>query len=189
MTSWMSPKVRERAFPRHIRRKYAALFALILFPVAGFTAEPPDCSGYPEERVFLEAQAWWWLSDKTDRVQTGDDFGHVHVGTCFPHGQTVSGDVEFDVRLVMHNNPGYIHHLVIAVWDDEPDNCWASGTACVDLRDNPLTCPDGETCAWWFKVVVPTGTLSTDGRKEFRFRPFMEQPDGLMRKITVKLTG
>ena len=178
MTGWMSSLVGKGEFPRHIPVTCMSLFALALLPVVGSAAEPPDCSGYPEERVFLEAQAWWWLSDKTDREQTGDDFGHVHVGTCFPHGQTVSGDVVFDVRLVMHNNPGYIHHLVISVWDDEPDNCWGSGTACVDLRDNPLTCPDGETCVWWFNVVVPTDTLSTDGRKEFRFRPFMEQPDG-----------
>jgi hypothetical protein len=178
MTIWMSPKVIKRAFPRFNRNNYVALFALILFPISGYAADPPDCSGYPEQRTFLEAQSWWWLSDKTDRVQSGDDFGHVHVGTCFPHGQTVSGDVEFDVRLVMHHNPGYIHHLVISVWDDEPDNCWASGTACVDLRDNPLTCSAGDTCVWWFHVVVPTDTLSSDGRKEFRFRPFMEQPDG-----------
>ena len=69
----------------------------MLFPIAGFAQQPPDCSGYPEARVFLESQAWWWLSNKTDRVQTGDDFGHVHIGTCFPHAQTISGDVEFDV--------------------------------------------------------------------------------------------
>ena len=77
MTSWMSPEGIQRAIPRHNGRKYVALFALILLPAAGIAAEPPDCSGYPEERVFLEAQAWWWLSDKTDRVQTGDDFGAV----------------------------------------------------------------------------------------------------------------
>lgn len=151
---------------------------LLFFPLISFSAQPPDCSNYPENRVFLEAQAWWWLSNKTDRIQTGEDFGHLHVGTCFPHAQTVSGDVQFDVRIIMHNNPGYIHHLVIAVWDDKPSNCWAGGTACVDLRDAPLTCPGEQTCVFWLPVTVPTTTLNTDGRKEFRFRVFMEQPDG-----------
>ena len=53
MTSWMSFRVKKRAFLRRIRIKYVALCAVALLPVAGFSAEPPDCSGYPEERVFL----------------------------------------------------------------------------------------------------------------------------------------
>jgi hypothetical protein len=179
MKNRTSPMVVERPFAVCTKKAIiASLLLFILIPFSSHAADPPDCSGYPEERAFFESQAWWWLSDKTTRVQAGDDFGHVHVGTCFPHAQTVSGDVEFDVRIIMHDNPGFIYHLVIAVWDDEPKNCFASGTACVDLQDTPLTCAIGETCEWWFNVVVPTDTLPTDGRKEFRFRTFLEQPDG-----------
>ena len=152
--------------------------------------QPPDCSSYPEQRVYIESQAWWW---KRLESQTGDNFGHVHVGTCFPHAQDVSGDVNFDVKVVMHNNPGYIHHLGVSIWDDEPVNCYGGNVACqnfnqhgdhsncpegADLSTCGLTCPAGETCNWMVPLTVPTTDVQTDGRKEFRFRAFMEQPDG-----------
>lgn len=159
----------------------AVLLAAFLYSIGGHAQQPPDCSGYPEERVFLESQAWWWLSDKTTRVQTGDDFGHIHVGTCFPHAQPITGDIEFDVRLIMHDNPGMINDLVIQVWEDAPDLCWGGGgLACADFSASPLTCPPNETCVYWINLVVPVDVVTTDGRKEFRFRPIVSQPDGNM---------
>ena len=57
MTSWMSPKAIMRSFSGRVDKKFAALFALILLPISGYAAQPPDCSGYPEKRVFLSNSA------------------------------------------------------------------------------------------------------------------------------------
>lgn len=171
----------QRALHRRIlTNAFASIIGAIAFhfaPADVHAQQPPDCSGYPEPRVFLESQAWWWLSDKTERVQTGDNFGHIHVGTCFPQATIVSGDVEFDVRVIMHNNPGFIHHLVVQVFDDGPSLCWAGGITCVDLTESPLTCAENQTCTFWFHVTVPTDLVPTNGRKEFRFRAMLEEPD------------
>ena len=93
----------------------------------------------------------------------------------------------------MHHNPGYIHHIGVDVWEGGPDLCYAGNMACVNFnqhRDSStcpsgepistcgLTCPPGETCKWWVPLSVPISQMSTDGRKEFRFRAMQEQPDG-----------
>ena len=67
---------------------------------------------YPEERIFLEAQSWWTPTDPTATTVSGDtpgihDFGHMHVGTCFPYKQTIRGNVDFEVVLTFHDyEPG-----------------------------------------------------------------------------------
>ena len=43
------------------------------------------------------------------------DHGHIHVGTCFPHAQKIAGVVRFDVRVIMHNNPGTLTHVNIGI--------------------------------------------------------------------------
>ncbi len=44
-------------------------------------------------------------------AQAGTSYGHVHMGTCFPLNQTVSGVVPFDIELVLHENPGALFHI------------------------------------------------------------------------------
>jgi hypothetical protein len=68
---------------------------------------PLTCEGYPEARIFLDAQAWWSPAPG----QAGEDFGHIHNATCAPHRQTLRGLVDFDIRLILHNNPGLVNEL------------------------------------------------------------------------------
>jgi hypothetical protein len=56
-------------------------------------AADPDCSVYSQPCIFLEAQSWWLHIPGATRA----DFGHVHVGTCFPYLQNVSDSVPFDI--------------------------------------------------------------------------------------------
>lgn len=71
------------------------------------------------ERVYLEAQSWWQKNpenrDFDNNGNPTDDFGHIHVGTCFPLDRTISGEVPFKILVIMHNyavrengNPGTI---------------------------------------------------------------------------------
>jgi hypothetical protein len=63
--------------------------------------DPVTCAGYPEPRVFLESQSWWY----DDAAHTDGQSSHVHVGTCFPIYGTVSGIQSFDLVVKMHNEP------------------------------------------------------------------------------------
>jgi hypothetical protein len=130
-------------------------------------ADPVACTGYPERRVFLESQGWWLQTPGAG----GTDFGHVHVGMCFPQGQRVRGVVTLDVRLVMHDNPGTLTRLYGGIETD------GGG---YDLWNVPvgLTCPTA-TCTVWTQLRVDTTAVATDGRVEWRFRPQVRTPDGL----------
>lgn len=133
----------------------------------GGMPDPVACTGYPEHRVFLESQGWWVQTPG----QSGTDFGHVHVGMCFPQAQRVSGTVTLDVRLTMHHNAGTLARLYGGIETD---------TGGHDLWNVPvgLTCPH-DTCVRWVQLQVDTPRVPVDGRVEWRFRPQVKTTDGL----------
>lgn len=176
-----SPRFRR---PRQLRRPLPALLlslviVAILVPWAASTAsaaiDPLACSGYPEKRAFLESQAWW---NRTPG-KTGTEHGHVHIGTCFPHAQKISGTVRFDVRIILHDNPGTLTHINIGIAGE-----WGS------IRSVALTpkwrCGVDKTCTRWFTVYVDTRKAERDGRHEFRMRAQVKEPDG---KESIASTG
>jgi hypothetical protein len=113
--------------------------------------QPPDCSGYPQRRVFLEVQAWW------RGANTPNGRAHLHAGTCFPLGQKVSGRLRFDIRIIMHNNPGHLFSVSAGVFGGA-DTYKELDYRCVG------------TCTYWVTTYVDTRT-TLDGWHEFRFKP------------------
>ena len=83
--------------------------AVVAAGSAAAAADPLTCAGYPEKRVFLESQGWWGPMPVTGRV------GHVHLATCFPHAQTVTGVITLDVRVMLHDNDGVANQLRLAI--------------------------------------------------------------------------
>jgi hypothetical protein len=130
----------------------------------GGHGDPITCAGYAEPRLFLETQDWWVATPG----QGGDDFGHVHVGTCFPFAQTIAGVVQFDMRVMMHNNPGTLARVDVAIHT-------ASGEGVIVPVSFNKTCSG--TCTYWAKVAVDTRG-SPDGWQEFRFKARVDEPDG-----------
>jgi hypothetical protein len=124
------------------------------------------CSGYPEPRVFLESQGWW----KRTPGATGTDFGHVHAATCFPWAQRVAGTVAFDVRVVLHDNPGILRHVQILV-------AGKSGSSLAG-RVSPNARCEVSTCTFWYRILANTTVSPYDGRQEFRIQTHVEEPDG-----------
>ena len=147
------------------------LLASMVVPVAA-RAEPHNpvtCEGYPEPRVFLEAQGWW----VADPGQTGTDFGHIHMGTCFPLYQTVSGVVAFDVRTLMHDNPGELFHILPRVCQNPQGGCYNAP----DVRFvPPYTCETD--CETWAHIEIDTSQYAYDGLASIRFRAEVREPDG-----------
>lgn len=115
------------------------------------TVEHPECSRYRERRVFLEVQAWW----KGHNTPNGR--AHLHAGTCFPLGQKVRGRVRFDVRIIMHNNPGHLFSASLGVYGGEDKYVK------LDHRCR-------RTCTFWVTRYIDTRT-TLDGWHEFRFKP------------------
>lgn len=126
--------------------------------VAQLTPCTMDTScGHQPGRVFLESQGWW-------RADDGTDAGHVHIGTCFPVGETISGDVVFDVRVIMHENPGTLTRVQVGVVSG--DNSGTEPTAV-----HPETrCAEGQTCVSWHRLRFDTTAADYDGLAEFRFQ-------------------
>ena len=124
-----------------------------------------EIAGVPCVRT--EAQAWWTAVDAPN--SDAEDFGHVHLATCFPHAQTISGvsEITFPVRVILHHNPGRINRVRVAV---EPGPT---------VSVNPdWTCPIDETCTFWTELTVPLDGIT--GSREFRFSAQVRQPNGAL---------
>lgn len=158
-----------------MRRSGSVVVAVLLLAVltapVGSAAGDPDpvtCTGYPEQRVYLDSQSWWL----TTPGQSGNNFGHVHTATCFPLQKTVRGVVHLDVKITMHENPGYMESLTVQLYN---------GTAHVagqkKFPRGQYTCPVG-TCTWTIPLDVNTAASPTDGSTEWRIRPKLVEPDG-----------
>jgi hypothetical protein len=135
-------------------------------PAVVGAGNPIDCSGYPEPRTFLEVQDWWMQTPGGD----GTDFGHVHVGTCFPYGQTLAGPVDFDVRVIMHENPGTLRRVDVAI------HTGGDGEGVIVGVPFDATCAG--TCTFWGKARLDTAAAGSDGWQEFRFKARVDVPDG-----------
>jgi hypothetical protein len=155
----------------------AAALLLIVLPVtyptiesstAAATPDPLTCSGYPEHRIFLEAQTWWI----TTPGLAGTNFGHMHVGACLPDRQHVSGVIGIDVRIILHDNPGTFDYFNPVLVSDTQEISLPHVTTL-----HGLTCPVG-TCAAVAHVDVDTSLLDFDGYQEIRIRAYTNTPDG-----------
>ena len=97
----------------------------------------------PANTVPFEEQAWWI-----------NDFGHVHAGFCAPQHQVISGKYTFNVRLIMHDNPG-----VLKLLQGQLDSTRYGGQTVV-LN---ATCRKGRTCSFDGQVTVNTAEFPYDG--------------------------
>lgn len=124
-----------------------------------------NCTGYPQPRVFLESQAWWL----TTPGRNGTDNGHIHIGTCFPYAQNILGPIVFDIQVILHDNPGEVHVVLVDVMTDG---------GVTNLVNLPVSYTCDGTCEFWVHVTADTTRLPYDGRQEFRFRAKVDEPDG-----------
>jgi len=143
------------------------LLVLVGFPRAMAEAQskmpaetPPYGGGFDTRRIPVELQAWWF-----------PNFGHIHAAALLPLGQTVSGTLNFDVRIVLHDNPSRLTELRI---DTE-----LSVFLRIPLN---LSCPyDGTAstnCAFNVPVSFDTTKLP-NGFREMRIRATTQTPDGI----------
>jgi len=123
--------------------------------------DPVNCTGYPEPRVFVESQDWW------EPIPVLGGVGHIHQGMCFPVGQTVSGNVRFDMRVTFHNNKGTLTRLKMQ--DDHSTDHWVEHLSFVPSN--------AMTSTFWRTVVLDT-TKMPDGVRLFRWYAEITQANG-----------
>lgn len=116
-------------------------------------ADPLTCSGYPETRRFLEVQSWW-----ADPGQA--EPSHLHAGTCWPLAANMSGSSTFDVRVMLHNNPGTLFALSFDLYSGYEQY--------VNVPD--VTCGLGLNCTYWYSVTVDWASVPA-GWRELRLKP------------------
>ncbi|TMG06159.1 MAG: hypothetical protein E6I02_08830 [Chloroflexi bacterium] len=146
----------------------AAMLAALFVAEGSAAPNSLTCEGYPQARVFVDAQSWW----RTTPGMSGTDFGHVHVGGCIPERETLSENTQLDVRVMLHDNPGQldIFELVYHGADYETD---------VEFPQTPpFTCPNPGTCERWLQVPVDLSLFNHAGLQELRFRAFEDVPGG-----------
>lgn len=123
---------------------------------------------YPEPRIWLESQGWWGEGAHPPQLGNAE---HIHVGMCFPVGQTMVDTTTLQVKVLVHNMNGATL-LVTSLHDP-------GGGALPDINWNlPITSND----------VVKTKTVKfdtkfmKDGKREFRnltkVRTTHSNPDG-----------
>jgi hypothetical protein len=128
-----------------------------------------DCSGYPQSRVWAEAQAWWTRAAGADPA-TSKDFGHVHVGACIPERETVSDNTTMKVRIILHNNPGTLKDMSVVYKGADTEVTVAK------VAPPQRTCAG--TCEMYLTVPIIPSKFEASGLQEVRFRVYVDEPDG-----------
>ncbi len=167
---------REMNFRKVLFATLATAFMLLSALPSLAVPDPLNCTGYPEPRTFMESQSWW----EQTAGKSGTEYGHVDVGTCFPFGQTLTGNVNFDVRVVLYDEPGTLSTVELQLFGRK------SGKVIAKASNVNSKCLGDAPCTLWFHLTGNTALYPADGRQEFRFHAIVNQPDG---KKTMPSTG
>jgi hypothetical protein len=173
--------VRTRRVAPSTVRLFAAMCAVVLFAAslvasvgqseAVAAPDPVGCEGYPQPRVFMEAQSWWQPT-----LSGSENFGHVHAATCFPRTHlpdgrvnAVSGKVRLDVKVQLHENPGQLRFVRVHLTDAKSNQ----QVVRVDVNEfcvkgGPRWSDAAMGCVWWVPVEFDTTKANYDGFQEVR---------------------
>ncbi len=107
---------------------------------------------FDANRVPVEVEAWWQAE--------GTKGGHTHVTFDLPIGQKVSGTLNFNARVVMHELDSHFHYLIL---EDENSKAIAQIPLTDKIGNNFIMCPEGQTCAFNIPVTLDTAKFGCDG--------------------------
>lgn len=135
--------------------------------------DPVTCEGYPEPRVFIEAQDWWQPT-----LSGTENFGHVHIGACWPRTHLadgsfnkITGNVHLDAIVKLHDNPGRLDFVRVHLNDAN------GGNKQVFRVDIDQKCPTGD-CTWNVPVDFDGAASPVDGFQNIRLAAIVQQDDG-----------
>lgn len=180
--------------------RYLAALVLVLASLLVPTpvvAVPDPCIGapagspatYPEQRQFVENQAWWMpTGSQPDTAAT--HHGHAHMGACIPERENLTDStVTFNVRVMLHDNPGTFNYVSLVFkgtdYETTVKKCYVRSVmtdyTCPSASSSgkgDLKCAQPATCERWLTFTVPTSSFQHSGLQEIRMRGFIPEPDG-----------
>ncbi len=138
-----------------------ALVVLWALPAGAADPDPLTCEGYPEKRVYLENQSWVSPQPAGEVPHPGDgQDGHIHVGTCYPLFQTLTGDtLSLDINFKLHNVPGDPQWLIVQAYGLNTDAIRVDKLGPWPFKDG---C-DVVDCQEWFHFDFPLDDVATSG--------------------------
>lgn len=140
-------------------------------------ADPITCAGYPQSRLYFESQDWWI---PRNRFGETDDFQHGLLSACLPYPESsVSGMLNIDIRLQLHDNPSVVRSVKIHV--NRTNNVGTGGSG-LSFRT-----PEQEDCC--SSLIVPMQLDTTkfpDGRQLVRMVTDFEDAEGLKGRASLK---
>jgi hypothetical protein len=126
--------------------------------------DPLRCTGYPEQRIWLESQAWW----SEDGISIPDRVGHhIHVGLCWPVADDggdaliTSDQLHVDARVVLHDAPNVTQFIRV------------SDAGSVKVRTSLVIGPGNAEA--WVPFDLDLRQWGT-GRREFRWTARIPRP-------------
>lgn len=112
----------------------------------------------------MESRASWFQSPGG----TGQNYGYLTLGTCFPIGQPVSGTVHLDLKLGLYDNPGTITVVSPKI---------ATNAGQVQLAETPLSLTCTTECEFTVPVNIDTTASPYDGFEELRLLTNVLEPN------------
>jgi hypothetical protein len=105
--------------------------------------------------------------------QTGNNFGHVHIGSCIPERESISSaTIPVDVRVILHNNPGTIEYVGVVVKGTSQEDTIAKLSF-----DPTFVGASDATLTRWVHYDLPTSAFDSSGLQEIRYRVFVDEPN------------
>jgi hypothetical protein len=142
---------------------------------ASATINRTACTGYAQKRIYVGSQEWWTRTPGQD----GTNQGHLHAEACVPYRRRLSGRIRFDVRVVMHHNPGHVS--VVSMKAVQPRRSTVLGT-----REVSFDCSRRRTCSFWTRLVVRTGRAPFNGWTQLRLKAQGRTSDGNTRSSIIR---
>jgi hypothetical protein len=142
-------------------------------------------AGCKRGEVFHDSQDWWLHEDPAR------DFGHLHTQVCFPVNARIDQPYQVTVTSLLHNNPGTFYRLMMQSYSggldgDETLCSDSTAVACKSFQRTLAECEasggtlldNGMTCRWRDRFTIDPQRLAASGWQQFRFRAFVDEPDG-----------
>lgn len=118
--------------------------------------------------TYLEIHVWW-----EGAPAPAGHIPHLHSETCVPLGQTVTGTIAFDTRIVLHDTDGTLFRYEDAI-------CCGAGGGTLESAPIPAAkskCGLDKTCEVWVHTEHDTSGL-TAGWHEIRVKPRLRLSNG-----------
>jgi hypothetical protein len=134
------------------------------FHCIGAPLDEPNGGFYPEQRQFVESQSWW-RPGPGQAVTAASDNGHAHLGACIPERETLSsGNVDFSVRLILHDNPGVMTQTSLVFKGNDYETTVNTATY------SSFRCTVPGNCTKWVSLTAPVASFNHSGLQEIRIR-------------------